>query len=86
MKIEDQIKEALEDTFKNSCIEIINESHLHAGHSGDDGSGESHFKIILTSSLFENMSRIERQRFVHKAIGKALIGKIHALNISCRTP
>ena len=51
MSIEVTIKERLEASLAPSELVVTNQSHLHAGHAGDDGSGESHFKIEISSVL-----------------------------------
>jgi len=86
MNIADQIKQKIEEAIEPTHLEVINQSHLHKGHAGDDGSGESHFKLVVVWSGFSAYSRIERQRYVHRALGQNLIQKIHALQLSCLTP
>lgn len=78
MSIEAKIRAALEAAFEGASIEVINESHQHAGHAGDDGSGESHFRVRMRADEFSQMSRIARHRAVHKALG-GLATDVHAL-------
>jgi len=79
MPVEDEIREKLSAAFAPSALEVENESHRHAGHAGDDGSGESHFRVTIAAPVFEPMTRIERHRAVHDALGPDLVGRIHAL-------
>ena len=79
MRIEDQIRDRLRAAFAPALLEIENESHRHAGHAGDDGSGESHFRVTIRAEALASLGRIARHRAVHAAIGPALIGRIHAL-------
>jgi len=79
MLIEDQISEKLQAAFTPSRLQVINESDQHAGHAGHDGTGESHFRVVIHADAFADMSRIARHRAVHAALGKELIGRIHAL-------
>lgn len=65
-------------------LDVINESHKHAGHTGDDGSGESHWRVVIKAAVLDDMSRIARHRAVHDAIGPDLMGRIHALAIEMR--
>ena len=81
MSVSDEIKQRLEQAFTPSRLEVINESHRHRGHSGDDGSGESHFRVVLRAEPLGMMSRIERHRAIHAALGADLVGRIHALAI-----
>lgn len=84
MAIAQQIHERLSAALQPGELQVINESSQHAGHSGDDGSGESHFRVVISASKFDSMTRIARHRAVHAAIGSDVIGKIHALAIDIR--
>lgn len=83
MAIETEIRTALE-VLSPTTLEVINESALHSGHAGDDGSGESHWRIVIASPQLDGLSRIARHRAIHNALGKDLIGRIHALAIDMR--
>lgn len=78
MTIAAEIERRLVAAFQPTAIEVINESHRHAGHAGDDGSGESHFKVVIRAAAFGPMSRVARHRAVHQALGD-LTTRIHAL-------
>ena len=82
MGLEDEINAAIKTTLAPKSFEVINESHLHAGHSGDDGSGESHWRIVLDAPQMAEMSRLARHRAVHDALGPDIIGRLHALAIT----
>ncbi len=79
MGLDIEIKAALENAFATNTLSVINESSLHSGHAGDDGSGESHWRIVMSAPEFASMSRIARHRAIHTALGPAIIGRIHAL-------
>ncbi|RME17665.1 MAG: BolA family transcriptional regulator [Alphaproteobacteria bacterium] len=79
MTREEQIRAALEEAFRPRLLEIVNESARHAGHAGHDGSGESHFRVRIAASAFAGMSRLDRHRAVHAALGEELVRSIHAL-------
>lgn len=81
MGLDIEIKAALEKAFALSALEVINESHKHSGHAGDDGTGESHWKIVISAPEFALMTRIARHRAIHTALGPQIIGRIHALAI-----
>ena len=65
--------------FQPVVLEVENESAKHHGHAGDDGSGESHFRVTIRAPAFAPMSRIARHRAVHAALGPDVVGRIHAL-------
>ena len=69
-----------------TALQVNNDSHLHAGHLGDDGTGESHFSVIVESQAFAGLSRVARQRLVNKALADLLAARIHALAIQARAP
>ena len=79
MLIEDEIFQKLQDAFSPVELQVLNESDQHAGHAGHDGAGESHFRVVITADVFNDMNRLARHRAVHAALGKDLIGRIHAL-------
>ncbi len=78
MSIENELKSRLTAAFSPERLEVVNESHKHAGHGGDDGSGESHFAVLIRAAGFAGQSRVARHRAVHAAIGD-LNQRIHAL-------
>jgi BolA protein len=67
-------------------LDVVNESHLHAGHLGDDGTGESHFAVAVESAAFDGLNRVARQRLVNKALADLLSSRIHALSIRAWAP
>lgn len=86
MRIEDEIREKLQAAFAPVVLQVVDESHLHAGHAGNPGGGESHFQVVISAAAFGPMSRIARHRAVHTALGADLIGRIHALGLEVSVP
>lgn len=80
MAMEAVIRARLEAALAPTRLEVFNESHRHAGHAGDDGSGESHWRVVVESAAFAGHSRVARHRMVHAALGDAM-GRIHALSM-----
>jgi len=76
----------LSENLTPSRLEVINDSHHHAGHLGDDGTGESHFTVIVESERFVGLNRVARQRLVNQALADLLSSRIHALAIRARAP
>lgn len=83
MALETEIREAL-GSLSPEHLEVINESAKHAGHAGDDGSGESHWRVVISAASLQDKSRIAQHRAIHDALGKDIIGRIHALAIDIR--
>lgn len=67
-------------------LEVINDSHHHAGHTGDDGTGESHWTVVAESAAFEGLNRVARQRLINTALADLLATRIHALAIKAKAP
>ena len=81
MKYFDRIENKLIKEFAPSDLEVIDESDLHAGHSGAKPGGETHFRVRMISKSFEGLSSIDRQRAVHKALKSELDERVHALSL-----
>ncbi|WP_425500358.1 BolA family protein [Pontixanthobacter rizhaonensis] len=81
MGVADEMRALLTEALAPTVLDIINDSASHSGHSGDDGSGESHFTIVIESAAFDGVSRLQRQRMVNKALGNIPGDRVHALAI-----
>jgi BolA protein len=81
-----EIAKRLRRALAPTHLEVVNDSARHHGHSGDDGSGESHFSVEIESPAFTGMSRLERQRAVNDALADLLRDRLHALAIKARAP
>jgi BolA protein len=81
-----EIEALLTAAFAPSQLAVINDSARHHGHSGDDGSGESHFTVEIESAVFAGVSRLQRQRLVNTALGDIPGQRVHALAIRARAP
>ncbi|MBX7483103.1 BolA family transcriptional regulator [Qipengyuania sp. 6D47A] len=72
--------------FSPTQLDVINDSAKHSGHAGDDGSGESHFTVVIEAATFADKSRLERQRMVNRALGDIPGERVHALAIQASAP
>ncbi len=86
MTVEAVMRERLMVALEPTRLDVINESHLHAGHASSPGTGESHFRLLIVSPLFEGRSRIERHQLVNAALGDLLKNRVHALAIQAYAP
>lgn len=82
MLVADEMREKLEAAFAPHVLEIVDESERHRGHAGYREGGQSHFRLTIAAEAFGGMSRIERHRAVHRALGAELVGRIHALALT----
>jgi len=83
---ETEIRQRLTAAFTPDVLEVSNDSAMHRGHSGDDGTGESHFSVTIVADAFAGVSRLERQRMVNRALGDLPGQRVHALAIKARAP
>ena len=82
----DLIAAQLQDALAPATLTVTNDSHHHAGHMGDDGTGETHFSVDIVADAFTGQSRVARQRLVNRALADLLATRIHALAIRARAP
>ena len=74
------IRERISQALQPSHLEIIDESHLHAGHEGArDGRG--HFRVRVASSRFSGLRPLQQHRLIYEAVGDLMETDIHALAI-----
>ena len=83
MTTQDELTARLQ-TLAPSKLEIIDESHLHAGHAGNTGGG--HFKVLIVSEQFAGLLPLKRHRLVFAVVGDLMQQQIHALSIEAKTP
>ena len=81
----DAIRAALVAALQPSELELVDESHRHAGHAGArDGRG--HFALRIVSDVFAGKAPLARHRIVYAALGELMQTDIHALSIDARAP
>lgn len=86
MSVADAIREKLTKNLNPERLEVVDDSHRHAGHAGARPEGESHFSVTVISEVFQGKSRVERQRMVYGALSDEMSGPIHALALKTLTP
>lgn len=84
--IETIIRNKLMVALEPVRVDVINDSHMHAGHRSSPGTGESHFTVLVVSPAFAGQSRIARHRLVNAALEEELRGRVHALVIKAYAP
>lgn len=72
-------------TFQPEQLEIIDDSHKHAGHEGARAGG-GHFTLHIVSTQFAGKATLARHRMIYSALGEMMKLDIHALNIQAYTP
>lgn len=87
MSLTETIEKKLIEAFHPERLEVINESHQHAGHQpGFDGTGESHMRVRIVSSAFAGMSRVARHRAINDLLKPELDAGLHALAVEPAAP
>ena len=86
MSVEARMRERLMIALEPVRLDVVNESHLHAGHRSSPGTGDSHFRVLVVSPAFRGKSRVERHRMVNAALAQDLKGGVHALAIKALAP
>lgn len=81
----DQIRDKLTAAFAPQQLNIVDDSHKHAGHEGAR-SGGGHFDVTIVADAFVGQSPIQRHRLVYTALGEELKKEIHALSIKALAP
>lgn len=81
----DRIEAKLRAALEAESVEVVDESHLHAGHAGAR-SGKGHFRVRVVSERFAGLSRIQSQRLVFAALAEEMESDIHALAMQTLTP
>jgi len=79
-----RIEEKLTKNFQPKFLEVKNNSHLHAGHLGDDGSGETHFAIVIEADELKGLSVVNAHRKINSLLKDEFAWGMHALEIVVR--
>ena len=66
-------------------LEVLDDSHLHAGHAGA-ADGRGHFTVNILSERFTGVPVVRRHRLVYEAVGDLMSTDIHALSIKALAP
>lgn len=81
---EEQIRLALVEALNPESLEIVDDSHLHAGHAG--AREGRHFTVRIACSAFAGLPRVRQHRLVYDALRDLIPQGIHALAIEARIP
>jgi len=81
----ERIVAELQRALHTDQVELIDDSHLHAGHAGArDGRG--HFRVRVISADFAGLRTLQRHQLVYRSLGELMQTDIHALSITALTP
>lgn len=86
MSVAATIRDKLTERFAPLRLEIIDESHHHAGHAGARPEGETHFAVTVVAAAFAGLNRVARQRLVYQTLADELASRVHALSLTTLAP
>ena len=81
-----RIAAALNAAFPPAEVQVVDDSHRHAGHAGAAPGGETHYSVRVVSPAFAGLNRVARSRAVHEALAAEFAGGMHALALTLKTP
>ncbi|MFG1416570.1 BolA family protein [Xanthobacter sp. V0B-10] len=89
------IRETLQSGLHPLVLDLVDESHKHAGHMGvshdhkgahrEDG-GVTHVKVRVVAPGFAGKSRVERHRMVNALLEGEIAKGLHAISIDAKAP
>lgn len=79
------IRSALQSQLAPSALDVIDDSHAHAGHAGAL-TGKGHFIVQIVAPCFAGVAPLKRHRMIYAALDALLQTDIHALSIDARAP
>jgi BolA protein len=86
MSMAENIRAKLSQALAPERLEIVDDSHRHAGHAGARPGGETHFNVTVVAAAFAGKSRVERQRLVYALLSEEFKAGLHALQMSTHAP
>lgn len=86
MSVKDRITTRLQQGLDPVFIDVVDESHRHAGHAGSREGGETHFKVEVVSKAFTGKTRLDRHRLINGLLAEELQDRVHALAIVAKAP
>jgi len=81
----ERIHNTLTKVFAPSALDVVDDSHKHAGHAGASPEGETHYTVTIVSDAFEGQSRVAIQRAIMAALQEEFDTGLHALSIKARS-
>jgi len=86
MSVAETIRRKLTERLAPLRLDIVDESHRHAGHAGARPEGETHFAVTIVSAAFVGLGRVARQRLVYQILADELATRVHALALTTLAP
>ena len=81
----ERLARRLENGLRPDHLEVIDDSHHHAGHAGA-ADGRGHFTVLVVSQRFAGLGTLKRHKLVYEVVGDMMATDIHALSIQALAP
>lgn len=86
MRTAELLTQKLDAAFAPQSLNVVDESHQHAGHAGARPGGQTHFRVYIVSEAFKGKTRIDRHRMINQILAADLAAGVHALAIHATAP
>ncbi|MFT6084048.1 MAG: BolA protein [Alphaproteobacteria bacterium] len=81
-----RLSDILSHKLNPQALIITNQSDKHSHHSGDDGTGQTHYDVTIISDAFSGISKVNRHRMVTDLLQSEFDTGLHALSLTLKTP
>jgi BolA protein len=78
---QNRIVQKLTTSLSPTYLLVRDDSHHHAGHSGANDGGETHFHVAISAVVFKGLSRVEQHRLIYNILSDELKDRVHALSL-----
>lgn len=82
--MKERIIKNLTDNLNPKFLEVKNNSYLHKGHAGDNGTSETHFEVIIAADEFNGMLKVQAHRRINQLLKMEFENGMHALEIKIK--
>ena len=79
--VAESITNKLTAALQPEHLELVNESHMHAGPATD-----SHFNLVLVSQHFAELNKVRRHQAVYRILAEEMATQVHALALHLYSP
>lgn len=82
----ERILSILTQEFSPSHLELHDESSRHEGHAGSRPGGETHYRLVIVSSKFNGVGKVQRHQKIYALLASEFGSGLHALSINASAP
>ncbi len=76
-----RIEKILQENLQPKFLEVKNNSHLHVGHAGDNGTNETHFAVMIEAEELRGLNKLNSHRKINQLLKCEFEKGLHALEI-----